>query len=122
MLTKKPPTDPSTAGKSKNETSSLPKTATPGTPAISSSNSATQIVVKFNSGFGNSLFIRGDGAGLSWEKGIQLKNIDADTWVWESDRPFTQINFKIVLNDERFELGENHSIKFGSTANIHPNF
>src|SRR5208283_3751628 len=38
------------------------------------------ITAKVDVGFGNSLFIRGDGAGLSWSKGTLLDCVSSDTW------------------------------------------
>lgn len=82
----------------------------------------TCVTVKVDCGFGNELFIRGDGAGLSWNKGLKLRNIDANTWIWETDRPFTQSYFKVLINDENFESGENHFIKHGSQIVYTPSF
>lgn len=69
------------------------------------------VLVKFDCGFQNSLYIRGSGAGLSWEQGQSLKNIAADMWLWETTLPFNECEFKVVLNDQYFELGENHLLK-----------
>jgi hypothetical protein len=84
--------------------------------------SATSVTIKVDCGFGNELYIRGDGAGLSWSRGVKLRNIDANTWVWESDRPFTQSYFKVLINDEAYENGENHFIKHGSQIVYTPSF
>ena len=34
----------------------------------------TRIVINYDVGFSNNLFIRGNGANLSWSKGIMLRN------------------------------------------------
>ena len=59
------------------------------------------------------LAIRGQGAGLSWDKGVALKNLSADEWVWETDASFKDCEFKVLLNDQRYEEGENHRLKKG---------
>lgn len=82
----------------------------------------TRIVIKYDVGFGNQLFIRGKGAGLNWEKGIPLKNTRADEWIWESTLPFSACEFKIVFNDEQYEQGENHPLICGSSVQYTPNF
>lgn len=82
----------------------------------------TTIVVKFNCGFSNTLFIRGEGMGLNWYKGIPLKNVKVDEWVWETDTPFQKAQFKILLNDREFESGENHTVECGTSMNISPRF
>jgi hypothetical protein len=83
----------------------------------------TQVVVRHDCGFANSLYIRGEGIStLSWDKGVQMKNVAADQWVWTSDRPCSTIQFKIILNDTKYEQGENHSVAFGQRAEIEPKF
>lgn len=83
---------------------------------------STRVVVKFDVGFGNGLYIRGSGAGLSWEKGILLRNHKADEWVWEPSFPFATCEFKILINDKIFEAGENHPLTFGSSIQYRPKF
>lgn len=82
----------------------------------------TQIIVRFDCGFGNALFIRGEGAGLSWEKGKVLRNVKANEWLFETLDTFTECSFKIVFNDERYEIGENHSVACGKAITIEPHF
>jgi PTS HPr component phosphorylation site len=42
----------------------------------------TIIEAKMDVGFGNALFIRGQGAGLSWDKGQPMNCADGTTWMW----------------------------------------
>lgn len=83
----------------------------------------TKIIVKCNCGFPNNLFIRGEGiAELGWERGIAMKNINTDEWIWETDKPFTKVQFKIMLNDRQYEVGENHILEYGSQITLTPKF
>jgi hypothetical protein len=83
----------------------------------------TKIVAHIDCGFTNSLFIRGEGvSSLSWDKGIQMKNIAPNEWVWESDRPFSTMQFKVLVNDSWYEQGDNHSTVFGQDMEISPQF
>ena len=83
----------------------------------------TKVIVKFNCGFPNNLFIRGeDMPGLNWERGVVMKNVKADEWVWESDKPFAKGKFKVMLNDRVYETGDNHPIEYGKSATIIPKF
>ena len=85
--------------------------------------SLTRVIVQFDAGFPNSLFLRGEGApGLSWEKGVELKNLKPDEWVWECEAPFSAGEFKVLINDQIFELGENHQLQPESTVRINPKF
>lgn len=83
----------------------------------------TKITVKHDAGYGNSLSICGTGPGMSWERGIPLTNIGADTWICElSSDDFKNFEFKIVKNDKQFEAGFNHSIDCGENTEITPVF
>lgn len=82
----------------------------------------TKVKVKYNAGFGNNLFIRGEGAGLSWEKGVPMKNVATDRWEWETNHPFDKCLFKILINDVRYEKGENHQVFLAKTIEIAPRF
>lgn len=83
----------------------------------------TKIVAHIDCGFTNNLFIRGEGiSSLSWDKGIQMKNIGPHEWIWESDRPFSTMQFKVLVNDSWYEQGNNHSLAFGQTMEFSPQF
>lgn len=82
----------------------------------------TRIIIKYDVGFNNSLTLRGKGANLSWEKGIPLKNIKADEWVWETDTPFTSCEFKVLINDKHYEVGNNHTLICGARIQYTPKF
>ncbi|MBI2743944.1 MAG: hypothetical protein HYX48_08525 [Chlamydiales bacterium] len=82
----------------------------------------SRITVKYDVGFKNSLYIRGNGAGLSWTKGKLMKNMGADTWVWETDAEFKECEFKVLVNDQAYEDGENHRLAYGKTTQYTPRF
>lgn len=83
----------------------------------------TKIVVYYDAGMSNTLFIRGEGApSLHWDKGVPLKNINANEWVYETKERFKEGSFKILINDEVYEAGENHKLLPGSETQIHPQF
>ena len=81
----------------------------------------TVISVKYDAGLGNKLFIRGEGADLSWEHGIELKNTGSDSWVYETRAVFG-LQYKILLNDTQYESGDNHKIEPGKKEEIRPKF
>jgi hypothetical protein len=83
----------------------------------------TRIVVQVSSNFPNRIFLRGEGiADLSWEKGVELKHTKPDEWVFETDKPFTSGEFKVLVNDKTYELGENHPLYPGASIRINPKF
>lgn len=82
----------------------------------------TRITVKYDAGFSNQLYIRGQGAHLNWNKGQLLKNVKPDEWTWETEGQFTNCEFKILINDHVYENGDNHLLKVGSTIVYTPRF
>jgi len=81
-----------------------------------------KVIIKYDVGLGNVLFIRGKGAGLSWDKGIPLKNKGADEWVWDPKQSFNECEFKVLINDQTYEAGENHWLTCGATIQYTPSF
>jgi hypothetical protein len=86
------------------------------------SSGKTRLTIKYDAGFPNQIFIRGKGANLSWEKGLLLKNAKPDEWVWETDAHFASCEFKVLINDRIYEIGENHQITAGSSLLYTPHF
>lgn len=82
----------------------------------------TRVIVKCDVGFHNQVYIRGKGSNLCWEKGLLLKNIKSDEWVWETEGDFSTLEFKVLINDRNYESGENHTIKNGSSVIYTPRF
>ena len=85
-------------------------------------NQNTKVIFNCDIGFKNELFIRGCGAGLSWEKGQKLKNISADKWEWNCCESFDSCECKVLINDCEYECGQNHKICCGDCQNIKPKF
>lgn len=111
--------------------SNKPLSSKPKTPVVEKSKpvetkstpiSKTFLTVHYDAGYNNALFIRGSGAGLNWEKGIQLKNTGSDTWVWETSTKFDTCEYKILLNDSVYENGPNQQLAFGKQIEHTPNF
>lgn len=82
----------------------------------------SRVIVKFDVGFHNFLTIRGNGGGLSWEQGTPLRNTDFDEWIWETNAPINTLEFKVLINDNLYETGNNHVLKEGKTVNYTPSF
>lgn len=85
--------------------------------------SQTVVVAKVDVGFGNSLYIRGQGAGLSWEKGILMENIGPDEWRWVTNKAASDgIIFKLLINDSTWACGDDFVVTIGSTSITRPEF
>lgn len=82
----------------------------------------TIVIVKYDCGFNNHLSIRGHGANLSWEHGQALENVKGDEWLFETITEDPGVEFKILINDQVFEIGDNHHVKKGEKKEHHPKF
>jgi hypothetical protein len=98
--------------KGTNVNKSKPNTTTKLAIGISKQTSQTlSVTAEANIGFGNRLYIRGDGCGLSWDKGIAMKYMNDDRWQWECKNAPSKTNFefKVLINDEIWSTGENYT-------------
>lgn len=76
--------------------------AVPGTVERTiSSDGATRLIATSYIGIGNRLFIRGEGPGLSWDKGVPLQFVSIGKWRWETNEANAPIRFKLLKNDEQ---------------------
>lgn len=82
----------------------------------------TKLSIKYDCGYPNNLTIRGEGGNLSWDKGIKLKNIKPNEWVFETEAQFTKCQFKILINDEIYETGSNRVLVQGTQSSYTPKF
>ncbi|MGD0413546.1 MAG: hypothetical protein ABSC18_17800 [Verrucomicrobiota bacterium] len=89
--------------------------------AAGTSATLTTIDVKRDVGFGNALFLRGQGGGLTWERGLPLVCVDAQTWRW-SGMAKDPITFKLLLNDKIWSAGNDLKIAPGQRMEVAPEF
>lgn len=79
------------------------------------------IEAKVDVGFGNTLYIRGEGKGLDWDHGVPLKCIDGSTWQW-SGVAEDKLKFKLLINDAIWAKGEDLVIAPGQKLQVSPSF
>lgn len=82
----------------------------------------TTIVATIDIGFGNTLFIRGEGPGLTWNSGLAMYPEAADRWVINltgGDRPLV---FKFLVNDLTWSAGNDYVIEPGAHVVLAPTF
>lgn len=73
-------------------------------------------------GFGNSLYVRGEGPGLSWEKGVLMDCLAHDQWqitLGESARPYL---VKFLVNDLTWSTGPDYTVPSGVSLTLAPQF
>ncbi len=103
----------------------VPDPAAAKAPTVStrgSANSRTTLSAKVDIGFGNTLYIRGEGAELSWNRGVPMDCVDADEWVWSSDSAPGPVVCKVLINDEIWSTGEDFRVPRGERLVCYPAF
>jgi len=70
-------------------------------PAVApTTDGCTRLTVVSYIGIGNKLYLRGDGPGLSWDKGVPLQFVSIGRWRWETDGATAPVNCKVYKNDK----------------------
>ncbi len=90
--------------------------------AVASKPVVTTITARVNVGFGNALYLRGDGAGLSWNRSVQMTCMSGNEWlitIPESARP---VLFKFLINDTTWSMGPDYSVIPGTSTVLSPTF
>lgn len=82
----------------------------------------TSIIANVDVGFGNTLYLRGAGAGLSWDKGTPLKNNSPYEWSFSTTAAKGEVTFKFLINDEAWADGDNLTVPAGGTSVTSPVF
>jgi hypothetical protein len=97
---------------------------TPAEPALVTKPKGAKVTItaKTDVGFGNALFIRGEGAGLSWSRGRRLDCVSNDTWSVTLPGVEAPIAFKLLLNDDVWSADPNYSASPGDAVTVTPAF
>lgn len=66
----------------------------------------TRLLVTAYIGIGNKVFIRGEGPGLSWEKGVPMEFISIGKWSWETTDAIDPLKIQLFKNDDLAAQGE----------------
>jgi hypothetical protein len=98
-----------------------PAPAAPAAMAAPKASSVT-ITAKIDVGFGNTLFLRGSGPGLTWTKGTPLVCIAADAWSLVLPGASGPFAFKFLLNDTDWSTGKDYLAGPGDTVTVTPVF
>lgn len=83
---------------------------------------ATSIFAKVDVGFGNHLYLRGSGPGLSWDHGIAMDCVAADIWTASLKNVKEPVSFKLLINDSVWSSGNDYVVEPGQSVTITPSF
>ncbi len=83
---------------------------------------ATFISAKTDIGFGNHLYIRGEGPGLTWEHGLAMDCVGADLWTTTVKNAAAPVVFKLLVNDLSWSTGNDFVAEPGQSLTVTPTF
>jgi len=86
--------------------------------ASASSDGATRLLATAYIGIGNKLFIRGDGPGLSWDKGVPMQFVSIGKWGWATHDATGPVACKLYKNDETEALTGEVTLEPGKHVEI----
>lgn len=118
-----------TAAKEKSEQkpitkkTAVKKSANPTTTPEASANTETLAIrALVDVGFGNHLYIRGEGGGLSWDAGQPMACLGAKEWQWTTSNAIRPILFKVLVNDQIWSVGNDYIASPGEITVVEPGF
>ena len=91
-------------------------------PAVTAAPPATYISAKVDIGFGNFLFVRGEGPGMSWDKGLAMECGINQLWTATLDGATAPVIFKVLVNDISWSTGKDYVVEPGQSVTITPTF
>ncbi len=92
-----------------------------GSKPVVSAPRATTIEAKIDVGFGNTVYLRGQGPGLSWERGVPCECVNGNTWRWTAQAA-EKLTFKLILNDSVWARGTDLVVGPGEKVELVPAF
>lgn len=111
----KAPAKKAAAPKAPAKKTAAKKTAKKATPK-------TTIVANVDIGFGNTLFLRGSGNGLSWSEGVPMDCKSDSSWSIDIAGVTSSFEFKVLINDEYWSAGYNDVAEAGTKTTVSPAF
>ncbi|CAM3107716.1 hypothetical protein [Rariglobus hedericola] len=99
-----------------------PSAKAPAVKASAAKQSATVITALIDIGFGNTLYVRGEGAGLSWDAGIALDCVSDDKWSISLPASSKPVVYKLLINDLSWSEGADFIAESGVKASVVPSF
>ncbi|MEY4939246.1 MAG: hypothetical protein RIQ93_981 [Verrucomicrobiota bacterium] len=80
------------------------------------------VIARIDVGFGNALYVRGEGAGLSWDKGLVMNCVNDDEWQISLGQTDTPVALKFLINDLTWSAGPDFTVVPGVSITVTPEF
>jgi hypothetical protein len=101
---------------------SKPAPAQPSVPLVARAPLVTTITAHIDIGFGNALYLRGEGADLSWDRGTLMNCVADNCWSLQLPESARPLIFKFLVNDLSWSAGQDCTVASGDTLATTPTF
>ena len=98
------------------------RSAAPAVKASAAKQSPTVITALIDIGFGNTLYLRGEGPGLSWDSGVALDCVNDTQWRIALPGTGKPVAYKFLINDLTWSTGEDYVTPSGAKVSVIPAF
>lgn len=98
------------------------KPVAPAVKPVATKPLVTTLQARIDVGFGNALFVRGEGAGLSWDQGRAMECIEDNLWRVTLGESATGFSFKFLINDLTWSTGPDFTASSGASVTLTPEF
>jgi hypothetical protein len=91
-------------------------------PLVARAPLVTTITAHIDIGFGNALYLRGEGADLSWDRGTLMNCVADNCWSLQLPESARPLIFKFLVNDLSWSAGQDYTVASGDTLATTPTF
>ena len=89
---------------------------------VAENNSSITLIAHLNIDISSTPYVRGEGAGLSWNVGIPMKFIEIGKWEWTVENAVEPTSCRIFKDDSLAAKGDDIVINVGERAEVYPVF
>ena len=89
---------------------------------VSENNSSITLIAHLNLDISSTPYVRGEGAGLSWNEGVPMEFIEIGKWEWTVENAEESTSCQIFKDDSLAAKGDDIVIEVGERAEVYPVF
>ena len=89
---------------------------------VTENGNSITLVAHLNIDISSTPFVRGEGAGLSWDEGVPMEFIEIGKWEWKIENATETASCRIFKDDSLAAKGDDIVINVGEKAEVYPEF
>ena len=89
---------------------------------IEKDNRSITLIAYLNIDISSTPYVRGEGAGLSWDEGVPMEFVEIGKWQWTVENALESTSCRIFKDDSLAARGDDIIIKVGEKVEVYPKF